>query len=156
MISIREVAADDWRVWRGLRLNALSEAPDAFASKLVEWQGAGDTEPRWRARLQSVAFNAIAEGDGTPVGMVSAVLENDAVKLISLWVSPDARGGGVGDALVEAVLRWAAGVGRAVVTLRVMEGNERGHEPLPAPRLRGWRSGRRRRSRRAGGAPDGA
>ena len=70
VIKIRQVVADDWRVWRGLRLNALSEAPQAFSSKLADWQGDGDTEGRWRSRLQMVAFNVVAERDRTPVGMV--------------------------------------------------------------------------------------
>jgi ribosomal protein S18 acetylase RimI-like enzyme len=123
VIKIRQVVADDWRVWRGLRLNALSEAPQAFSSKLAEWQGDGDTEGRWRSRLQTVAFNVVADRDRTPVGMVSAVTESDAVELISMWVSPDARGAGVGDALIEAVLQWSVAVGLERVTLRVFQGN---------------------------------
>jgi ribosomal protein S18 acetylase RimI-like enzyme len=123
VIRIRQVVADDWRVWRGLRLNALSQAPQAFASKLADWQGDGDTEGRWRSRLQTVAFNVVADRDRTAVGMVSAVTESDAVELISMWVSPDARGAGVGDALIEAVLQWSAAVGRERITLRVFEDN---------------------------------
>jgi ribosomal protein S18 acetylase RimI-like enzyme len=124
VIRTRQVVADDWRVWRGLRLDALGEAPHAFSSKLAEWQGEGDTEPRWRARLQSVPLNVIADRDRAPVGMVSAVMEGEATELISMWVSPDARGAGVGDALIEAVLQWSVAVGLARVTLRVVEGND--------------------------------
>jgi ribosomal protein S18 acetylase RimI-like enzyme len=123
VIRIRQVVADDWRVWRGLRLNALSEAPRAFSSKLVDWQGEGDTEGRWRSRLQAVAFNVVAERDRTAVGMVSAEMGSDAVELISMWVSPDARGAGVGDALIESVLQWSVAIGQARVTLRVFEEN---------------------------------
>jgi len=43
--------------------------------------------------------------------------------LISLWVAPAARGAGVGDALVEAVLHWSGAVGLGRVTLRVREDN---------------------------------
>jgi ribosomal protein S18 acetylase RimI-like enzyme len=124
VIRIRQVVADDWRVWRGLRLDALGESPQAFSSTLAQWQGEGDTEQRWRGRLQSVPLNLIADQDRVAVGMVSAMLEGDAAELISLWVSPGARGAGVGDALIEALLQWSLAVGLARVTLRVMEGNE--------------------------------
>ncbi|HEX5569527.1 MAG TPA: GNAT family N-acetyltransferase, partial [Streptomyces sp.] len=51
MIEIRTVTSDDWALWRELRLAALTEAPHAFGSRLADWQGAGDREERWRARL---------------------------------------------------------------------------------------------------------
>ena len=73
MITIRQVGGEDWRAWRELRLNALRDAPEAFKTKLAEWQGDGDLEPRWRHRLKAVPFNVIADLDRKPAGMVSAV-----------------------------------------------------------------------------------
>lgn len=108
MIALDVIDADEWRAWRDLRLQALEEAPYAFGTRLSEWQGEGDTEPRWRDRLSSVPFNVVARIDGAAAGIVSATAPNDgAVALISMWVAPFARGRGVGDALVQAVLRWA-------------------------------------------------
>lgn len=124
-VAIRRIGPDGWRPWRELRLAALAEAPEAFGSKLSDWQGAGDTEARWRARLDSVPLNLIAELDGDAAGMLSAVFEEGGVELISMWVAPRARGAGVGDALVEAALAWAADRHPARIRLRVMEGNER-------------------------------
>lgn len=69
MIMIRHAVAEDWQVWRQLRLDALRDAPGAFTTKLAEWQGDGDTEPRWRDRLHAVPFNVIAELDREPAGM---------------------------------------------------------------------------------------
>ncbi|MDQ2841327.1 MAG: hypothetical protein M3Y72_09865 [Acidobacteriota bacterium] len=63
---------DDWPLWRKLRLEALEEAPYAFSSTLVDWQGEGDTEARWRARLSTVPLNVVADLNGTVAGMVSA------------------------------------------------------------------------------------
>jgi ribosomal protein S18 acetylase RimI-like enzyme len=123
VIRVRQVVADDWRVWRGLRQSALGEAPRAFSSKLADWQGEGDREERWRSRLQTVPFNVVADRDRTAVGMVSAMLESDAVELISMWVAPEARGAGVGDALIEAVVQWSVAVGREKISLRVFEDN---------------------------------
>jgi ribosomal protein S18 acetylase RimI-like enzyme len=124
-ISIRRIGAEQWRLWRELRLAALAEAPEAFGSRLADWQGAGDTERRWRARLDSVPLNLIADLDGGPAGMASGVGDGGEVELISMWVAPFARGAGVGDALIEAFLDWAVGLHPDRIQLRVMEGNER-------------------------------
>ncbi|MCU1491258.1 MAG: family N-acetyltransferase [Acidimicrobiaceae bacterium] len=44
-------------------------------------------------------------------------------ELLSLWVAPDARGRGVGDALVEAVAGWAEAEGAMVLVLTVRATN---------------------------------
>ncbi|MFB8003303.1 GNAT family N-acetyltransferase [Nocardia sp. NPDC056000] len=111
MIEVQVLRPDDWRIWRQLRQEALTDAPAAFGSTLVEWTGPGDTEPRWRARLTDVPFNVIVRWCGIPSGMVSAynIADDGPVELISMWVAPLARGRGVADAAVNAVLRWAVG-----------------------------------------------
>ena len=61
MIELRVLTPDDWRTWRRLRLAALAEAPYAFGSRLADWQGDGDREERWRARLGIPgSFNVVA------------------------------------------------------------------------------------------------
>jgi GNAT superfamily N-acetyltransferase len=109
VIELRVLTPDDWQVWRQLRLAALAEAPDVFGSRLADWQGEGDREERWRARLGIPgSFNVVAVLDGQPAGMASGVpTGGSAAELISMWVSPAARGHGVGDQLVRAVERWA-------------------------------------------------
>lgn len=109
VIETLVLRADDWRLWRELRLAALTQAPAAFGSTLTEWSGAGDTEQRWRSRLHDVALNLVLIRDGVPVGMVSATAPDaeGQVELISLWVTPAARGRGVGDKAVRQVLAWA-------------------------------------------------
>jgi hypothetical protein len=74
VIAVRTLSADDWRDWRALRLAALAEAPDAFGSRLGDWQGDGDREERWRARLTGPWHNVIAELDVRPAGMASGFL----------------------------------------------------------------------------------
>jgi len=65
MIVLRTLDVNDWQRWRILRLQALTESPEAFSPMLADWQGEGDAEQRWRQRLQAVPFNAIAEVNGT-------------------------------------------------------------------------------------------
>jgi ribosomal protein S18 acetylase RimI-like enzyme len=108
VIDVQLLGPDDWRLWRRLRLEALRESAAAFSSTLAQWTGAGDTEERWRARLSNVPLNIVLRSNGAPAGMVSAhVRADDIAELISMWVVPFARGRGVGDAAVRAVLGWA-------------------------------------------------
>ena len=125
MIELRVLTPDGWRTWRRLRLAALAEAPYAFGSRLADWQGHGDREERWRARLGIPgSFNVVAVLDGEPAGLASGVPADGAAELISMWVSPAARGHGVGDRLVQAVARWARQAGSEVLRLAVAQGNE--------------------------------
>jgi RimJ/RimL family protein N-acetyltransferase len=126
-VAIRPISPDEWPLFRELRLAALEEAPYAFETALADWQGANDTEQRWRRRLTGVPFNAIAYLDDAPGGMASGTepSANGEVELISMWVAPGARGKGVGEALIAAVVRWARAQSAARVSLDVWEFNER-------------------------------
>jgi ribosomal protein S18 acetylase RimI-like enzyme len=125
MISIRRIAVDDWQDWRRLRQEALRESPDAFGSNLANWTGQGDTEARWRNRLRDVPVNVVAELDGLDVGMCSltAIVDGDA-ELIAMWVAPEARGRGIGKALVRAVVDQAREGGASRVFLDVVAENQ--------------------------------
>ena len=120
------LTADDWRIWRELRLAALAEAPRAFGSRLADWQGEGDREERWRGRLRiSGSCNLVALVDGSPAGMASGIPDDEpgVAELISMWVSPAARGRGVGDRLIAAIEQWARQAGAGVLKLAVTESN---------------------------------
>ena len=106
MIETRVLAQGDWKMWRELRLAALTEAAYAFGSQRADWQGDGDRAARWRARLAIPgSYNVVALLDGQPVGMASGVPtgQDGVVELISMYVAPVGRGRGVGDHLVRAV-----------------------------------------------------
>jgi GNAT superfamily N-acetyltransferase len=81
-------------------------------------------EKHWRsAVVQRTRF--VAEVDGEVAGMVGAgpgEFSNSAA-LTSLWVDPRFRDQGVGSALVEAVVGWAADQGFSQVLLWVTELN---------------------------------
>jgi ribosomal protein S18 acetylase RimI-like enzyme len=126
VVEVRRVGPDDWLIWRSLRLAALAESPLAFAAKLADWQGDGDREHRWRSRLSLPrSSNVIAMLDGQPVGMASGVLRgHHVVELISMWVAPKARRGGVGGALIRDVESWARSIGARTVRLQVAADNQ--------------------------------
>jgi ribosomal protein S18 acetylase RimI-like enzyme len=128
-VTTRALAVDDWREWRSLRLKALADAPAAFGSGLSEWIDA--TGERWRSRVRDVPLNVIAALDNEPVGQVSAMNGSSAesVELISMWVAPNARGMGVGNVMIDAVISWSAGQGASGVQLSVKASN------LPARHL---------------------
>lgn len=123
-MSLSRLGPAHWQRWRALRRAALAEAPDAFASTLAEWSKEGDTEDRWRRRLEAVPLNLAARMAGRDVGMVSATAPEDGeVELISLWVAPEARGRGLAGELVGAVVAWAREVGATRLVLGVREHN---------------------------------
>jgi ribosomal protein S18 acetylase RimI-like enzyme len=124
---LQALTEDDWRLWRALRLQALAEDPDAFGSRLSDWQGLGDREDRWRSRLSIPGgHDVIAWCGEQPCGMASGVpaTRDSWIALISLWVAPAARGRGVGDALVADIVGYASDVGADGVDLDVAEENQ--------------------------------
>jgi len=131
-LELRVVTADDWRLWRALRLGALADAPYAFGSRLRDWQDA--PEERWRERLELPgSHNLMAFRAGAPAGMATGIPGDaaDSVQLISMYVGPSARGLGVGSVLLDAVEQWAVASGADRLLLHVVATND------PARRLYG-------------------
>ncbi len=126
-IAPRRVTAEDWAVWRPVRLAALTDAPQAFGSRLEDWQDA--PEHRWRTRLSLPgAVDLLAVEDDVVVGMASGVPDPDdpaLAELISMWVAPDARGRGHVALLVDEVARVLVAQGVAHLELSVMPDNDR-------------------------------
>jgi ribosomal protein S18 acetylase RimI-like enzyme len=98
---------------RPLRLRALREDPDAFGSTLEREQGRPDADWDFWVRDSLIAF----DGD-TAVGMANLKLESDGAQLFGMWVAPEARGKGVGEMLVNALIERA---GDRPITLCVAE-----------------------------------
>lgn len=122
MIELVTLSSEDWRTWRDLRLRALAEAPYAFGSTLEAWESA--PEERWRERLDLPdALNVIAKIDDEAVGMATGASFDGTLELISMWVAPEARGRGVGDALVAMISRWARERGATELRLAVVAHN---------------------------------
>jgi len=110
-MEARQAQATDWEALRQLRLRALADAPDAFASTLaaeVEFP----VEVWWqRAQGGPASANFIAREGGVDIGLAAVFAEPDApgrMHLVSMWVDPHYRRRGVARALVGQVVRWAA------------------------------------------------
>jgi ribosomal protein S18 acetylase RimI-like enzyme len=104
----------------------LADAPAAFGATLESWSGAGDTEDRWRQRLEDVPLNLVAMDGYLPIGQASGVGPDDRgrAELISMWVAPAARGTGVAPELIDAVAVWARGSGASALRLSVRRSND--------------------------------
>ena len=131
-VRVRRADPDEWAAVREVRLAALADAPDAFASTIRREAARG--EPQWRSRITASPW-FLAWRAGKPAGLVAAVPDRPAGgppaagpcgwHLVSMWVSPQARGHGVADLLLGAVIGHAEAAGAPRVTLWVALGNTR-------------------------------
>lgn len=108
--------------WRRIRLRALQEAPYAFGTtytKASQWSAA-----RWDAQVVEFAtFVAVLDGHDVGVARGASHHRSDVRELISMWVDPEARRGGIAAQLIESVAAWAAAAGATVLVLDVVAGN---------------------------------
>ncbi|HET6754687.1 MAG TPA: GNAT family N-acetyltransferase [Jiangellaceae bacterium] len=123
-VSVRRVGPEDWEVVRDLRLRALRDAPAAFESTYEGEQGRSGKE--WRAWLtRPTGVTVVATLNGQPAGLAGGYVEEAGhVELVSMWVTPSARGSGMADALVAEVVHWARMRDVHEVRLWVTRGND--------------------------------
>jgi GNAT superfamily N-acetyltransferase len=157
--EIRQAGPDDWAALRQVRLAALAEAPYAFSSTLD--RETERPEQFWRDRIAAWP-QFIAWTGGEPVGLAGGFAEpvadagNDGVAgpgsadgaatgrhggrgnwhLVSMWVRPQARGLGIADELVAAVIACARADGAQRLTLVGDRRQCPGYSVLPADGLR--------------------
>lgn len=126
-LVVVRVDESSWRTYREVRLAMLRDAPRAFWTTYE--QAAARTDEEWR-ELVGTSRTWLALHAGAPVGSVASVQPPegpaDVCVLVGMWVDPAARGRGVGERLVRAVLDDAAARGRTRVLLDVA------HENAPA------------------------
>ena len=126
MALVRETTTADWRAWRDIRLQALRDAPDAFGSTFAEQRKLGEAHWRQRAAGGGLFLAWVPEVSAAePAGMAGGYQEvPGTVELISMFVRPQARGRGVGEALIDAVIGWAREQDATCVHLWVTETNK--------------------------------
>lgn len=134
MIHVRRLRPSEWSLYRQLRLAALADAPDAFGSTLA---GAiAHPDVHWHERLDradaDTSHPLVATLDGSPCALawvMTDLARPGTAGLFQMWVSPEARGRGVGHHLLNACIDWAISRGHVAMRLDCTLGNE------PARRL---------------------
>jgi ribosomal protein S18 acetylase RimI-like enzyme len=127
---VRRVQPGEWVTLRAVRLAALADAPEAFASTMAHELAFDDAE--WRRRAANTPTFIAWRGD-EPVGLAAVASRQDGAgtsarrewQLMSMWVSPDARGSGSADLLVAAAVKAARAESADRLTLWVANGNAR-------------------------------
>jgi GNAT superfamily N-acetyltransferase len=108
---------------RAIRLRALADSPDAFATTYEE--ASARSLASWDRQLEQIV-TFVATAGGRDLGLVRGTRHDDRKDtgyLISLWVAPEARGHGIGAALVAAVVTWSKVQGFKRLLLDVGETN---------------------------------
>jgi len=124
-MNVRRAILGDESVLRALRLEALSDAPEAFGSTYA--RELARTTANWQ-RWFAPGITLILEEAGTPRGLVAGAPDREdaaIVHLLAMWVHPLLRSTGAADALVVALLAWALERGAQHVELMVISSNER-------------------------------
>jgi GNAT superfamily N-acetyltransferase len=125
MVLVRETKLADWPALRSIRLMALTDAPEAYASTYAEEEAYPDAEWRTRSAGGNAFLAYVPEISASePVGLAGNYEPAPGIiHLVSVWVRPQARGRGVGVALVAAVTGWARARGATAVHVWVNENN---------------------------------
>jgi GNAT superfamily N-acetyltransferase len=130
-VTVRRVRAEDAARVRALRLEMLADSPLAYLETLA--QAAALPHAEFRDRLAGGAAGAeraqfVAERQGHLVGHAGGLRwwEAPATTVVfAVYVSPDHRGTGVLEALVETVAAWSRAAGRPRLLIEVVTGNQR-------------------------------
>lgn len=130
MPVIRRLNPGESALYRALRLEALKESPEAFATTYAA--ALERNEDSWIQQADGSAqgpdratFVVIAD---RPVGLAAIYRDagdTSAGEMIQMWIAPQHRGGPLASELLEALLDWAARQGLGTVRAEVTPGNQR-------------------------------
>ncbi len=131
MVAIRQIQVDEWLLLKEVRLAALEDSPDAFATKLE--QAVKNPDEYWKTRSRDGAegekeFCVLAIDDDEPIGMAIGWPDKDdplIIYLISMWVDPSHRGSQVAMSLLDKIFEWAVDRGASSILAGVMPANSR-------------------------------
>lgn len=112
-MKIRKLGVDDAQAYYDLRIEALADSPDVFATRLEDAVKSPVEQTAESLALgHAVTFGAFAEGD---LCANVTLLRNTAPKLnhrasvVAVYVTPSARGKGIARRLMQELLDFAAG-----------------------------------------------
>lgn len=133
-MKISKLTLGDESVLREIRLRALADSPSAYGSSLEDEIALTDSDWRIRLARADAATFVCMDDDGTAVGLVTGVIDDDFANvgwLLSMWVEPTKRGIGVAGQLIDEVIGWTRVKNCTSLLLQVTEGNtsaERAYE----------------------------
>lgn len=129
-MRVRRVAEADWRQLRRIRLRSLTEDHPVLGS--VEREQ-GFKESHWRMRIRGSAW-FVATHMRRTVGVASVIAEPGTPPqerhVVGLWVPPEARGIGAGEALLHAAAGHARAEGAERLTCWLLDGDDVGETLL--------------------------
>jgi predicted GNAT family acetyltransferase len=120
-ITLRRAGPADWRIYRDLRLRALTEEPQAYSSTLERELQL--TDQQWRERLGR-ALTVLALTDEELIGTATGLWQGDGdMMIVAMYVVPHARGRGLAVRLVDEIAEAAMVGGGRRLLLDLAEGN---------------------------------
>ncbi len=135
VLEVKPLLPEQWPLLKAVRLKALADAPEAFATTLAQAQAWPDGEWQGRARRFAAdppAAAYVAFLDGKPCGMVSCYsfqadghATGSVAELTAFWVAPERRGQGAAQALIDRVVKWATAQNITAVQAWVTEDGHR-------------------------------
>jgi RimJ/RimL family protein N-acetyltransferase len=116
---------------RALRLEMLADSPLAFLETLA--QAAARPHEDFRRRIIQASTGRglaqfVADPGGRLIGHAGGTVmpeEPDVTIVFAVYITPEHRGSGVLDDLVDAVADWSRAMGRPELMLEVVVGNDR-------------------------------
>jgi ribosomal protein S18 acetylase RimI-like enzyme len=127
-VETRALTADDWELFRSMRVQALAEAPNAFRSTYDAESAQSDDH--WRDMVSRTAGHPDSEVflgsiDGRPGAIAFVRVEHDSAtaRIGAMWVDPAFRGRGVGSQVLTAALDFGKAAGAEWAELAVTEDN---------------------------------
>ena len=125
-VAVCRVVPDQWLLHRAVRLAMLLDVPRAYGSTFAREVAFEDQV--WLDRIRGAASWLALRRDlplGTLTMYQTPERPQDEANLTSMWVAAHARGTGVADVLVAALLDHARDLGLRRVTLDVADENSR-------------------------------
>lgn len=112
-----------------MELLSLQDSPDSFGSTYE--RETEFTSEEWISRLDSnnrakFALPLVAELNGIAIGLAWGLLHSpsdQAAHVYQMWISPSARGQGIGKLLLNRIIDWAKKSNSKVVSLAVTTTN---------------------------------
>jgi ribosomal protein S18 acetylase RimI-like enzyme len=129
LVDIREVRPTEWRNLKSLRLRALETDPDSFGSTVAEERVKPDTAwQEWAVAgwgLGPQTTLVAVDGDHW-LGMGVCIVpeeEPHSATVYAMWIDPAARRQGIGQELLQALIKWASSKKVEEMLLAVTDGN---------------------------------